>query len=78
MEIIGAATADQYSSTANELVSRIVALIPDHPEILTMESAWRLFDSGLECSDVGPTLYQASWALARAKQEWSEREEQCP
>lgn len=60
--------ADSYASTADQLVERIVALIPTHPEILRMNSAWDLFTvPGFECSDLQPSLYQASWALSKAR-----------
>ena len=59
---------EQYSNTADELVRRIEALIPKHPEILSMTSAWGLFKvPGFDCSDLGPSLFQASWALAQAQ-----------
>lgn len=68
-----------YEETAATLKSRILALIPDHPEILEIESAWRLFDvPGFSCNDLGPSLYQAQWALAAAIQEWKSRAEPRP
>lgn len=58
-----------YESTANELRNRITALIPEHPEILAMESAWDLFEvDGFKCDDLSPSMAQAGWALANAKQ----------
>ena len=60
-----------YSDTADELVSRILKLIPDHPELITMDDPWKLFKvDGFNCNDLGPSLYQASWALSKAQQEW--------
>lgn len=57
-----------YASTADDLVARIVALIPSQPQILTLDSAWDLFKvPGFECADLQPSLYQASFALAKAK-----------
>ena len=57
-----------YESTANILVERIKALIPNHPEILEMDSAWDLFKiSEFQCGDLEPTMAQAQWALAKAK-----------
>lgn len=45
-----------YASAANTLADRIEALIPDHPEILTIESAFALFKvPGFKC-DGGPTV----------------------
>jgi hypothetical protein len=58
---------DGYVATADELVRRIEALLPSHPEILTLESPWDLFRCGLKCDDIGPTFYQASWALAKVQ-----------
>ena len=58
-----------YETTGNELRDRIVALAPDHPEIMEMDSAWDLFGvEGFDCSDLGPSLVQAQWALSSAKQ----------
>ena len=57
-----------YEATADELVRRIRTLIPEHPEILELESPWDLFKvEGFNCADIGPSAFQASWALARAK-----------
>ncbi len=61
-----------YTSTANELKGRIAALIPEHPEILSLESAWDLFKvPGFACQDLGPSMAQAEWALSQAKLEWA-------
>jgi hypothetical protein len=58
----------QYELTANELVKRIEALVPAHPEILTMESAWDLFKvKELKCDDLQPSLFQAGWALGQVQ-----------
>lgn len=63
--------ANTYSGIANTLKDRILLLIPDHPAILVLESAWDLFKiEGFECSDLGPSMAQAQWALGRARQEW--------
>ena len=63
-----APAATCYAQTADELTHRIVALIPDNPHILTMESAWDLFKvEGFDCKDIGPSLAQAQWALSNAK-----------
>lgn len=57
-----------YVRAGNELRDRILALIPEHPEILDMEGPWPLHDiDGFVSSDLQPSLYQASWALAAAK-----------
>ena len=62
-----------YESTAQELVKRIEALVPDHPEILTMESCWDLFKVGLKCSDLNPTMAQASLALSQVQHRSKQR-----
>jgi hypothetical protein len=60
-----------YEDTANELVRRIVALIPAHPEILSMDSPWDLFDiNEFEYEDLEPSCFQAGWALANAKRQY--------
>ena len=57
-----------YESTADELVKRINELVPDHPEILQINSAWDLFKiPGFKCDDLHPSLFQASWALAKVQ-----------
>lgn len=53
-----------YEQTADELMRRIVAL---GPKILEIDDPWALFKAGLQCSDIGPSLYQAGWALQQAK-----------
>ena len=58
---------EEYSNTANELVRRIQALIPEHPEILELDSPWDLFKiKGFTCNDLNPSLFQAQWALEKA------------
>jgi hypothetical protein len=68
-----------YEATANELTRRIEKLIPDNPQILELDSPWDLFKvEGFECSDLGPSLYQAGFALAKAKANYKEeRNEVC-
>lgn len=53
-----------YEESGQELIKRIEALVPDHPEILTMESSWDLFKCGLKCSDLDVTFAMASVALS--------------
>jgi hypothetical protein len=66
-----------YTDVAIELRDRILALIPEHPEILTMNSAWDLHKvEGFKCDDIGPSMAQAMYALASAKHEWKARIEQ--
>lgn len=60
-----------YEATGNVLVDRILALLPEHPEILTMPSPFGLFDvPGFRCDDLKPTLAQASAALHQARAIW--------
>jgi hypothetical protein len=60
-----------YAETANTLVDRIVALIPAHPEIMSMDDPWALFKvPGFKCNDLQPSLFQASWALSKAQQQY--------
>ncbi len=57
-----------YTGAAEELAQRIHALIPTHPEILTMDSPWGLFKvEGFKCDDLGPSAFQAGWALHEAQ-----------
>jgi len=61
----------QYVDTANTLRDRIVDLIKTHPEIMDMDSPWDLFRlDDFNCKDLAPSLAQAGWALAAAKQEY--------
>lgn len=58
-----------YASVADQLVERIKALIPDHPEIMDMTSPWDLFKvDGFDCNDLSPSMFQAGWALNKAQQ----------
>ncbi len=60
-----------YESTADELSIRILKLIPNNQNILTMESAWDLFSvPGFQCKDIGPSAFQAGWALRDAVQRY--------
>lgn len=66
-----------YSSNAETLRDRIVALIPSNPKILELDNPFGLFKvPDLTINDLDLTLYQASWALGAAKQKWQE-ELQC-
>jgi len=57
-----------YGATADELCCRIFALIPKHPEVLEMKSAFDLFKiDDFDCSDLEPSFMQAACALAKAK-----------
>jgi hypothetical protein len=65
--------SENYQQTADTLVDRIKALIPDHPEILEMSSAWNLFDiKEFKCQDIGPTWAQAQLALRVAQKEYTD------
>ena len=58
-----------YTATADTLTDRIRALIPDHPEIMEMESAWDLFKvEGFDCKDLSPSAFQAGFALSKAQE----------
>jgi len=61
--------AQAYANTAERLAHRILALIPGNQKILTMDGPWGLFDiAGFKCKDIAPSLAQAGWALARARE----------
>ena len=58
-----------YSATADTLVGRIIDLIPANPQILEFDSPWELFNvDDFKCDDLQPSLAQASWSLAKAKE----------
>jgi hypothetical protein len=60
-----------YEQTADELTMRILALIPKNPHILDMDDPWPLFKvRGFKCDDLGPSAFQASFALGKAKALW--------
>ncbi len=64
-----------YAATAEALVERIRALVPDHPELLTMRSAWDLFKvPGFKCDDLDVTAAMASAALAQVQHEHRKKE----
>lgn len=57
-----------YEDTAHTMIERIYSLIPEHPEILQLDSPWDLFQiDGFGCDDLQPTLAQAAVALSIAK-----------
>ena len=60
----------QYNSTAHALRDRIAALIPEHPEIMTCDGPGAIFKIAPEfnCDDLQPSLFQAQWALAAARE----------
>ena len=54
-----------YEQTADELFKRIRAL---GPQILELESCWKLFDcEGFKCDDLRPSYAQAAYAFSKAK-----------
>lgn len=58
-----------YYAVLDELIERIEALVPEHPEILELDDAFGLFKiPGFNCSDLEPSLAQASAALAEARE----------
>ena len=60
-----------YQDAAEELKHRIMALIPDHPEILEMDEARDLHRvPGFRCDDIGPSCAMADEALSEAKAEY--------
>jgi hypothetical protein len=68
-------STEQYAGIGEELASRIEALIPEHPEIMDMDGPWGLFKvEGFKCDDLGPSLFQASWALAAARGRYAEKQ----
>lgn len=57
-----------YEKTADKLTARIVALIPDNPQIMDMDSCWDLFKiESFKCNDLEPSIFQANWALRKAQ-----------
>ncbi len=57
-----------YLSVQDQLVNRIIKLIPSHPEILVMKEYQDLFDiEEFNCSDLAPKLTDVQWALSKAK-----------
>ena len=60
--------AMHYNSTAEQAKLRILALIPEHPEIMDIDGPFELFKiEGFSVSDLGLTLFQAGWALNAAR-----------
>lgn len=64
---------EAYEQTAQSVVDVVLSFIPEHPEIMEMESAWDLFKvDGFSAaiSSLQPSLAQAAHALVAAKQRW--------
>lgn len=73
-ELSGAAAA--YETTVDELKDRILALIPKHPEIMTINSPFDLLGiEGFECGDLAPSHAQASFALSKARSEYTSHQD---
>jgi hypothetical protein len=54
----------QYNHVIFKLVDRITELLPKHPEIITIEDEWDLFDiPEFDVDDLQPSLCQMSRAL---------------
>ena len=73
-EYTSSPAAKAYEAAADKVVQRIAALVPSHPEILTIDDPWKLLKvPGFNVDDIGPSLFQVSWALrhvqASAKKE---------
>lgn len=64
----------QYNNTGNALRDRILALIPTHPEIMTCDGPGAIFKIAPEfkCDDLQPSMFQAQWALAAAREAYRE------
>lgn len=67
-------TDKTYVEIGGTLVERIVALIPDNPQIMYMSNPFDLLDiKGFEHSDLAPSVFQVNWALAKAKSIYREK-----
>lgn len=63
-----------YRTTGDILVSRIEALIPAHPAILTMTNPFDLFKiKDFKVKDIEPSLMQAGFALRKARENYKKR-----
>ena len=62
-----------YEDIAEELIKRIIKLIPDNPTILEMKEPWGLLKiDGFEIDDLQPSLFQCTFALAKAQKIYNE------
>lgn len=60
-----------YEEAGQELKRRIMALIPDHPEIMDLPDPWGLFKvPGFECGDLQPSYAMAGAAMDEARREY--------
>jgi hypothetical protein len=70
----GSAAAKAYSDAADALVIRMLESFEAHPEAAELESVWDMLKvTGFKCDDIGPSLFQASWAFGKAKALFRER-----
>lgn len=66
--------SQSYNASANLLAERILAFIPAHPEIMEFKDPYQLFRvEGFKCDDIGPSYFQASWALNQAMNLYKEQ-----
>jgi len=57
-----------YTDTAEKLARHILSLIPRNPGIMKTTNPWDLFKiKGFKVGKLGPSAFQASWALNEAK-----------
>ena len=58
-----------YVKTADLMVERIRTVARTQPQILKLSDPWDMFKvPGFKCDDLEPSLFQASWALSKAKE----------
>ena len=60
--------SQQYSHTADELTLRFKVIIDSNPELKNETDLFKFFAYGLNVKDLQPSLFQAQWALQKAKQ----------
>lgn len=69
--------SESYEATGNALRGRILALIPEHQEILYMDDCFELFKvEGFKCDDLQPSIAQADWAMRSAQRMYRDRHNQ--
>ena len=62
-----------YTNVVHELEKRILAMMPEYPELVEMVDPWQLFRvEGFNCKDLEPSLAQASAALLGARLLWGD------
>lgn len=68
-------TETPYAAQANELRDRIIALIPDNPEILEFDSPGLLHNiTGFSTEGLSVSWFQAAWALKSAQEKSDDRQ----